>query len=461
MVPGVQEERIRLLRKGSPSNGLYVLYWMEASQRAEFNPALEYAAWIANRLRKPLLVYFGIPERHPGANSRHLTFMLEGLSEIQATLRDREIPFLTCIDDPPRGTLRLAERACCVVVDRGYLRHQLSWRKALAQRSPCPVIQVEGDAIVPVETAYPREAYSAASIRNKIHEALPRFLRGIGTVEVKVKGFEPDEGGMDLSDLQGVIERLDIPRLPPPLDGPIGGTSEAKATLERFMEEKLYLYPRLSRHPELEFTSRLSPYLHFGQISPVYVALKVQERGSPGEEAFLEQLVVRRELSFNLVTYNPAYDSFQALPSWARRTLDRHRRDRRPHLYTLEEMEEAQTHDLLWNAAQMEMVATGYIHNYMRMYWGKKILEWSPNPEEALRRIIHLNDKYQLDGRDPNGYAGALWCLGKHDRPFAEREVFGTVRYMGESGLRRKFDMEAYLRRVEGIYATWRSRLSP
>ncbi len=460
MESAVERERIKVLRAGNPAPGDYVLYWMQASQRAEFNPALEHAAWLARQLRKPLLVFFGINERYPGANSRHFAFMLEGLAETRSLLEERDIPLVCWKDNPPEGALRLAKRACVVVVDRGYLRHQVAWRRSLASLSPCPIVQVEGEAVVPVETAYPREAYSAAPLRRRIKQSMNRFLRKTPEVSVKVKGFAPDLESLDLTDPSRLLRHLEIPQLSPPVNGPAGGTSEAKKVLERFLQEKLDLYPSLSRRPDLEFTSRLSPYLHFGQISSVYVALRVRKTGSPGAEAFLEQLVVRRELSLNLVTYNPHYDSLQALPSWARRTLDLHLRDRRPFLYSLEELEGALTHDPFWNAAQKEMVATGYMHNYMRMYWGKKILEWSPDPEEALRRILYLNDKYELDGRDPNGYAGALWCLGKHDRPFQEREVFGTVRYMAESGLKRKFDVDAYLRKVESLHRKWLDSLN-
>lgn len=460
MEPVVERERIKTLRAGHPAPGDYVLYWMQASQRAEFNPALEYAAWTARQIRKPLLVFFGINESYPGANSRHFSFMLEGMAETYSALKERGITMVCWKDDPPKGALRLADRACVVVVDRGYLRHQVAWRRSLAALSPCPVIQVEGDAVVPVKTAYPREAYSAAPLRRRIQRYLSHFLRYTPEITTKVKDFTPDTESLDLSDPSRLLRHLGVPRLPPPVTSFVGGTSEAKAVLERFIEEKLDFYPSLSRHPELDFTSHLSPYLHFGQISPVYVAIRVRKTGSPGAEAFLEQLVVRRELSLNLVTYNPHYDSLLALPYWARETLERHLRDRRAYLYTLDELEDALTHDPFWNAAQKELVATGYMHNYMRMYWGKKILEWSPHPEEALHRILYLNDKYELDGRDPNGYAGALWCLGKHDRPFRERQVFGTVRYMSESGLKRKFDMDTYVKRAESLHRKWLDSLS-
>jgi deoxyribodipyrimidine photo-lyase len=199
--------------------------------------------------------------------------------------------------------------------------------------------------------------------------------------------------------------------------------------------------------------SHLSPYLHFGQLSAQRVALEAQgyDADIPAQEAFLEQLVVRRELSDNFCFYEPAYDRFEGLPAWARETLDRHRTDPRPYLYGLEEFEEARTHDPLWNAAQSQMVKTGYMHGYMRMYWAKKILEWTESPEEALRVAIYLNDRYELDGRDPNGYTGIAWCIGGlHDRAWGERPVFGKVRYMSAGGARRKFDAAAYIDMVAG-----------
>jgi deoxyribodipyrimidine photo-lyase len=198
----------------------------------------------------------------------------------------------------------------------------------------------------------------------------------------------------------------------------------------------------------------MSPYLHFGQVSPIQIALKVrQASGKPkaAKEAYLEELIVRRELSMNFVHFNAHYDSYEALPEWAKKTLETHKKDRREYLYSPNELEHAQTHDSYWNAAQKEMVATGKMHNYMRMYWGKKILEWSPTPEEAFGIALNLNNKYEMDGRDPNAFAGVAWCFGKHDRPWPERPIFGKVRYMNDRGLRRKFDIEGYVRRVESL----------
>jgi deoxyribodipyrimidine photo-lyase len=193
----------------------------------------------------------------------------------------------------------------------------------------------------------------------------------------------------------------------------------------------------------------MSPYLHFGQISPLYIALKVSKTRSLGAEAFFEELIIRRELSMNFVFYNEKYDSFKSIPDWAKKTLRAHQKDRRPYLYSPKELENAGTHDPYWNAAQKEMVITGKMHGYMRMYWGKKILEWSKTPEEAFKVALYLNNKYELDGRDPNGFIGVAWCFGKHDRPWGERAIFGNVRYMNDKGLKRKFDADKYVKMME------------
>lgn len=448
----IQRERIKFLKVGAPQAGRYVLYWMQASQRAEYNHALEYAVERANDLNLPLVVFFGISERYPGANRRHYLFLLEGLREVRDTLRERGIPLVVRRTSPEKGALELCRDAALLAVDRGYLRTQRKWRAHVARHAPCPVIQVESDVVVPVETASQKEEYAAATLRPKLSRALGAFLVPLAPRELQHRGLDLELEGEDLSDPQRLADELRTAQAPLPAQSPVGGTSAAKALLRDFLRERIDRYHLLASHPELDYTSGLSPYLHFGQISPLQVALAVREAGGPGAEAFLEQLIVRRELSANFVFYNPHYDSLQGLPEWALRTLREHASDRREYLYTLRELEHARTHDPYWNAAQKEMLATGRMHNYMRMYWGKKIIEWTASPEEALRIALRLNDRYELDGRDPNGYAGVLWCFGKHDRPFAERKVLGKVRYMSEGGLRRKFDMDAYLARAEGLY---------
>jgi deoxyribodipyrimidine photo-lyase len=366
-------------------------------------------------------------------------------------LAERGAQFVVREVSPEKGALELARDASLLVVDRGYLRHQRAWREWVSHRSPCPVIQVESDVVVPVETASRKEEYAAATFRPKLGRHLPRFLSPLSMRDLKRPDPDLDLEGLNLSDPARLSKEIRTAKAPDSLLIPPGGTSEALARLRSFVREKLDRYHLLSKHPELDYTSGLSPYLHFGQVSPLQVALEVKKAGGPGAEAFLEQLIVRRELGVNLVHYRPAYDSLEALPAWARRTLQEHAGDRREYLYSLEELEGAHTHDPFWNAAQKEMLATGRMHNYMRMYWGKKIIEWSASPEEALKRILYLNDRYELDGRDPNGYAGALWCFGKHDRPFAERKVFGKVRWMSSEGLRRKFDIDAYVRKANSL----------
>jgi deoxyribodipyrimidine photo-lyase len=191
----------------------------------------------------------------------------------------------------------------------------------------------------------------------------------------------------------------------------------------------------------------LSPYLHFGQISPSYTASEVGSYGGPNSDAFLEELIVRRELSMNFNHFNPKYDSFSGLPDWAKKTLLERQEDLRKYLYTMEDLEKALTHDPYWNTAQKEMVITGKMHGYMRMYWGKKILEWTATPQDAFETALYLNNKYELDGRDPNGFTGVAWCFGNHDRPWARRPIFGNIRYMSEDGLKRKFDADKYTRK--------------
>ncbi|MCC7300956.1 MAG: deoxyribodipyrimidine photolyase, partial [Verrucomicrobia bacterium] len=225
-----------------------------------------------------------------------------------------------------------------------------------------------------------------------------------------------------------------------------GGTVEAKRRLKKFIEESLAVYEAHSNQPQTDDVSALSPYLHFGQISPLYIALEIQKRDP--QSRFLEQLIVRRELAVNFVWFSPDYDRFSSLPDWAKLTLKNHAKDKRETIYTREQLEQSQTHDPYWNAAMTELRGTGFMHNYMRMYWGKKVLEWSRSPEEAFEMLLAINNKYFLDGRDPNSYAGVAWVFGKHDTAWQERPIFGKVRYMNAAGLERKCDINAYVEKV-------------
>jgi deoxyribodipyrimidine photo-lyase len=315
----------------------------------------------------------------------------------------------------------------------------------------CPLFQVESDVIVPVEETSPQEEYAAATIRSKVKKKLDAFLIPLKEHEPVIDSLSLDFDSFDIDDLERAVSRLRIDRSIKRVDSFHGGTKEAKSHLEVFLEGKLDRFPELRNDPNLDYLSHMSPYLHFGQISPLYIALKVLETGSPGIEAFLEELIVRRELSINFTFYNERYDSFEAIPDWAKKTLKAHQKDKRPYLYSLKELEGAKTHDPYWNAAQKQMVIEGKMHGYMRMYWGKKILEWTRTPEEAFRNALYLNNKFELDGRDPNGFTGVAWCFGKHDRPWGERPIFGNVRYMNDKGLRRKFDADQYVRAMMKI----------
>lgn len=448
----IQKERIKVLNQKEVKKGTYVLYWMQASQRAQCNHALEYAIFRANELRQPLMVFFGITDHFPEANERHYAFMLEGLKETKQALKDRSIQMVTRHESPEQGVIRMAKKATLVVVDRGYLRIQRQWRESVARQIDCPLIQVESDVIVPVEEASLKEEYAAATLRPKIHKKLSYFLTPLPQREPIFSSLSMDFDSFEIDDLEKAISKLRIDRRVGKVQSFRGGAKEAHKHLEVFLDEKLDHYPELRNDPTLDYLSQMSPYLHFGQISPLEIALRVKQTRSPGVDAFLEELVIRRELSMNFVFYNEGYDSYQqAIPEWAQKTLKSHQYDKRSYLYTLEQLEKAETHDPFWNAAQKEMVITGKMHGYMRMYWGKKILEWSKTPEEAFRSTLYLNNKYELDGRDPNGFTGVAWCLGKHDRPWGERPIFGTVRYMNDKGLKRKFDADQYVRKVDQL----------
>jgi deoxyribodipyrimidine photo-lyase len=447
----VEPHRVAELNEQPERRRRYVLYWMQAAQRAENNPALEFAVRRANELDRPVVVGFGLTDDYPGANARHYRFMLEGLAETQAALAERGIPLVVRRGAPPEVALELAAEASLVVADRGYLRHQRRWRDRVADEADCAVVRVEGEVVVPAEDASDKEEYAARTLRPKIHQRLDEFLRKRQREKLKKHASGRQWKDFDVSDPSAALRKLGVDRSVAPVDAHCGGASEARKRLRTFVRNKLDDYDDARNDPNRDGTSGLSPYLHFGQIAPVEVALAVARRDSPGRDAFLEELIVRRELAINFVLNNPRYDELAALPDWAAATLNKHARDPREYTYSPEELESADTHDPYWNAAQREMVLTGKMHGYMRMYWGKKILQWSASPADAHAAALALNDKYELDGRDPSGFANVLWCFGKHDRPWAERDVFGTVRYMNANGLQRKFDANAYVAKIAAL----------
>jgi len=451
MAEPVQHERVMRLNARSVRARRFVLYWMQSAQRAECNHALEYAIDRANEMRQPVVVFFGLAPDYPEANARHYRFMLEGLRETERALADRGVRLVVRRGSPDSLAAAIAKDASLVVVDREYLRLPREWRFRAAGKLECPLVQVETNVVVPVEEASAKEEYSAATIRPKIARALGRFLAPLREREPRVASSGMDFRSLDLSDIDALLRRLRVDASVPPSPVFTGGASEARRRLRLFIRSKLDSYPKLRNDPNAACTSDMSPYLHFGQISPLEIALEVTKSGSPAAGDYLEELVVRRELGVNFVYFNERYDDYAALPDWARRTLRERAHDRREYLYRAEDLENARTHDPYWNAAQNEMRVTGKMHNYLRMYWGKKILEWMRTPEEAFATALRLNNRWELDGRGAGGFAGVAWCFGKHDRPWKRRPVFGMIRYMNEAGLRRKFDADAYASRIEKL----------
>ena len=448
----IQVERVQNLNEADVREGDYVLYWMQSSQRAEQNHALEYAVQRANDLDQRLLVVFGLTDDYPEANLRHYTFMLEGLKDAQEALEKRGIEMVVRKGSPEEVALEAGKDASLIVTDRGYMRPQKKWREKVAREADRLVTQVESDVVVPVELASGKQEHAARTLRPKIQEYLEDFLVALTPTKVEKRSTNMHVDGLDLSDIEKVLDGMDLDRSVSALSHLYkGGNSEARKIFRRFLKQGLGDYDANRNQPQTDYVSHMSKYLHFGHVSPIWLAL--QARGASAKqgniESFVEELVVRRELSVNFVFYNNDYDSYSNLPGWARETLGEHKGDDREYAYTRKQLENAETHDEYWNAAMKEMVHTGYMHNYMRMYWGKKILEWSNTPEHAYRTTLYLNNKYFLDGRDPNSFANVAWVFGQHDRGWTEREVYGKVRYMSSGGLERKTKPDQYVEKVE------------
>ena len=378
--------------------------------------------------------------------------MLEGLKDAQESLRDRGIKMVVRRGSPDEVAIDAGRDASLIVTDRGYLRPQRRWRERVAREAGCLVTQVESDVVVPVGLASDKQEHAARTLRPKIGEYLEDFLVDLTPTKIGKQSTNMPQDGLDLSDIDKILDGMYLDRSVGALSHLYkGGTSEAKKLFRRFLKNSFDGYDEHRNQPQTDDVSHMSKYLHFGHISPIWLALEARKSraGKGNVESFVEELVVRRELSMNFVFYNDDYDSYANLPGWAKKTLEEHKADEREYTYTRKQLESAQTHDEYWNAAMREMVHTGYMHNYMRMYWGKKILEWTNNPEHAYRTTLYLNNKYFLDGRDPNSFANVAWIFGQHDRGWTEREVYGKVRYMSAGGLKRKTKPEQYVEKVE------------
>jgi len=440
--------RVTVRSPGAPDpDGSCVVYWMQRAQRALDNPALDVAVEAANLLGKPVVVFFAPIPYYPHANLRHYHFLAQGIPDLAAGLEKRRIGFVLR-RFPDHSLLRFCDQVkpALVVGDENPMREPESWRKTAARKLTIPLWTVDADVIVPSKLLE-KAQYAAHIIRPRLNALLPQFLVASRNPAAKFPWTRPDIDSLALD--TNITEAWQLDRSVSPVSEWQGGCGEAARLLKDFIAHKLTGYGTQRNKPETDHTSRLSPYLHFGHISPVAIALAVQNADAPkgDKEAFLNQIIVWRELAVNLVRFNPDYDNFECGEPWAHRTLAQHAADPRPIVYTPDQLESAETHDQLWNAAQMQMVRTGWMHNYVRMYWAKKILEWTPSPAEAFRIAVHLNDKYELDGRDPNGYSGIAWAIvGKFDRPWFERPIFGLIRYMSGESTGRKFDSKKYIR---------------
>jgi deoxyribodipyrimidine photo-lyase len=480
MVEGVQSERITVLHRGPPvAAGAPIVYWMSASCRASDNHALEVAAYLARTSNAPLLVVFALSKHSPNATERSVAFLLQGLGEVERTLGMRGIPFtfLTAGCDSNAVSVRNfahCVRASWIVCDVGYTTASRAKRSALVECAEgISVVAVEANVVVPAALASQMLEPSAKTLRAKMRPHLARFLippavQSLAEPEVQERAAVLvdtaavtmirwcDAGHVIIRDLDLNIEEgitysaeesggidWDVPRI----EGVRGGSLAARRTLALFLKDSLQGYYE-RRHDALSRSSRLSPYLHFGMISPVIIANAVKRHSrcsQEDKEHFLDELIIRRELAVNFVLHAApdepqGYQKYNtAIPQWARDSLEAHaprpgqideskskaKQVKAPSW--LEVVEKGETKDEFWNICQWEVVATGFLHNYLRMYWCKQLLRWAPSPAEAYQAAVMMNDKYFLDGRDPNGYIGIAWCFGQHDTPFPERPVFGKV----------------------------------
>jgi deoxyribodipyrimidine photo-lyase len=441
----VNPGRIRILNKGIPGKGP-VVYWMSRDQRTTDNWALLFARQLADENGKDLLVVFTLSPAFQGAGLRHYSFMLKGLAEVEENLKKYRIPFLLLPGYPPESLkeLKMETGISYLVTDFDPLRIKLSWKREVCESLDIPVSEVDAHNIVPCLRVSTKQEFGAYTIRPKIHRLLNEYLVEFpGIRSMKSSCLTAPETTWIKA--EHVLENL---QPVPEVNWILPGETKALEKMEDFITDRLPGYNAAKNDPNQDAVSDLSPYLHFGHLSAQRIALEILKRYPRDEnsDAFLEELIVRRELSDNYCYFNPDYDNTRGFPAWAIKTLNEHRSDEREYLYSDEEFEQGKTHDPLWNAAQKQMLITGKMHGYMRMYWAKKILEWSRSPEEAMRISIYLNDKYELDGRDPNGYTGCAWSIGGvHDRAWNERSVFGKIRYMNYNGCKRKFDVNSYI----------------
>ena len=446
--------RVLVRRGGVPaSDAKCVVYWMQRAERGVDNPALDCAIEVANELGLPVVAFFSAISNFPRANLRHYAFLNQGLQDAEADLAERGVGLV--VRRPPENSLEkfAAEVGAGIVIgDENPLREPKRWRTVLAGRLKIPYWTVDADVIVP-SSLFSKGFYAQHLFKKKLYPLLPDYLIEPKppklvkpwSLSAKVPRWQLDQ------DITTGWRNFD--RSVKPVDTFRGGARAALKRLRHFVQHQFAGYEQARRKPQLNGTSQLSPYLHFGHISPLRIVLEIKKaveaKKAPQSayDAYVNELVGWRELAVNFVIHSPeTYDTIECAEPWAQKTLREHARDKREPVYTYEQMDRGETGDPLWNAAQLQMVRYGWMHNILRMYWGKKILEWAPNPAKAFEWAVLLNDTYELDGRDPNSYAGIAWAIaGKFDRPWAERDIFGMIRYMSGASTGRKFDSKRYM----------------
>ncbi len=443
----VNKKRVRELKGGELGKGA-IVYWMSRDQRAYDNWALFYAQELAQEVKEGMIVVFCLVKNFLGATKRQYDFMFDGLKETEKIFEEKNIGFEILAGKPELKIPAYLKKvkAGGLVTDFDPLKIKRGWKDKVKAKIEIPFYEVDAHNVVPCFAASDKLEFAAHTLRPKIHKKMDDFLTDFPNLikhnydlDVKIKKTRWNEIYKDIR----FDKNVKMPEWIKP------GSNEAGKILEHFIFEKLSDYNEKRNDPTIDGQSNLSPYLHFGQISAQRVAFEVQKSkaAKKSREAFIEELVVRKELSDNFCFYNENYDNAEGFHDWAKETLNNHRNDKREYIYGMEEFEKGKTHDDLWNAAQMEMVNKGKMHGFMRMYWAKKILQWTKSPEEAMEIAIYLNDKYEIDGRDPNGYTGIAWSIGGvHDHAWQDRNVFGKIRYMSYNGCKRKFDVEKYIR---------------
>ena len=448
----VDPRRVNLIKPGPEQSGP-VLYWMSRDQRVSDNWALLYAQELADKYKSPLAVAFCMVPKFLEASWRQYHFMIEGLKEVEINLNRLKIPFYILTGAAPDVLPDFMKKhhVAHLITDFSPLKIKQTWDRKLTGKLDIPFYEADAHNIVPTRFVSDKKEFAARTIRPKIKQHLDQFLTDFPKIRANKI---PWPGPKPKNDWSGIVKSLKINMSVGPVSGFKPGEAEAKKALKSFLQNRLKNYDANRNDPTLDGQSGLSPFIHFGQISAQRIALEVNKLhgNNKSRESFLEELIVRRELADNFCLYEPAYDSFNGFHDWAKKTLDDHRKDKKEYLYSRRQLELGRTHDDLWNAAQTEMVVTGKMHGFMRMYWAKKIMEWTESPEAALKTAIYLNDKYELDGRDPNGYAGITWAIGGvHDRAWSERDIFGKIRYMNYAGCKRKFDVDKYIKSIRSI----------